>query len=105
MSPETYDQYTFSIDNAQHIEKWLKGQDMCIGTLWNGTPIGIEPPTFVVLKVTETEPAVKGDTVTGAMKMATLETGTTVKVPLFVNSGELVKIDTRNGEYVARIKE
>lgn len=105
MSPDTYEQYTFTMAQAGNLTKWLKAQDMCIGTIWDGALLNIEPPTFVVLKITETEPAVRGDTVSGAMKMATLETGANVKVPLFVNSGELIKIDTRTGDYVARIKE
>jgi elongation factor P len=105
MSPETYEQYTFNADKAEDMLKWLKGQDQCIGTLWNGTLMAVAPPIFVILKVTETEPGVRGDTVTGGSKPATLETGATVRVPLFVDIGDLLKIDTRTGEYVARIKE
>jgi elongation factor P len=105
MSPETYEQYSFDVDKASDIIKWLKTQDMCIGTLWNGTLFSITPPIFVTLKVTETEPGIRGDTVTGGSKPSTLETGATVKVPLFVNLGDLIKIDTRTGEYIARAKE
>lgn len=105
MSPETYEQYSLDVNKAEDIVKWLKGQDMCIGTLWNGVPMAVSPPIFVTLKVTETEPGIRGDTVTGATKPATLETGATVKVPLFVDVGDLLKIDTRTGEYVARVKE
>ena len=73
--------------------------------LWNGTPISVEPPKFVVLAITETDPGLKGDTSGGGGKPATLETGAVVRVPLFVQSGELIKVDTRTGEYVSRAKE
>jgi elongation factor P len=69
----------------------------------NGKVFGIEPPVFVELAVTETEPGFKGDTATGATKPATVETGATVKVPLFINVGEVLKIDTRTGEYLGRV--
>lgn len=105
MSPETYEQYSIDINKVGDISKWLKGQDACIGTLWNGLPISVSPPIFVTLKVTETEPGVRGDTVTGGSKPATMETGATIKVPLFINIGDLIKIDTRTGEYMARVKE
>lgn len=104
MSPESYEQYAVNKtavgDNAQ----WLKEQDICFVTLWNGTALCITPPIFVTLKVVDTEPGIRGDTVTGGTKSATLETGAIVKVPLFVNNGEILKIDTRTGEYVARAK-
>jgi elongation factor P len=85
--------------------KWLKEQDVCTVTLWNGNPIGVEPPKFVVLTITETDPGLKGDTSGGGGKPATLETGAVVRVPLFVQTGELIKVDTRTGEYVSRAKE
>lgn len=84
---------------------WLKGQEICIITLWNGEPLTVTPPHFVVLTITETDPGVRGDTATGGTKPATLETGAVVKVPLFVEVGERVKVDTRTGEYIARAKE
>ena len=84
---------------------WLKEQDACTITLWNGTPIAVTPPNFVTLRITETEPGVRGDTASGATKPATVETGTVVKVPLFIEQGELVRIDTRTGEYVSRARE
>ena len=73
--------------------------------MWNEKPISITPPNFVQLTVTETDPGLKGDTSGGGSKPATLETGATVRVPLFIQEGELLKIDTRTGEYVARAKE
>ena len=69
---------------------------------YKGSVFGIEPPTFVELQVTETEPGVKGDTATGATKPATLETGATLMVPLFINEGEMIRVDTRTGEYMER---
>lgn len=71
-------------------------------TLWNGSPLSITPPNFVELAVTRTDPGLKGDTAQGGSKPATLETGTEVKVPLFIDEGDVLKIDTRNGEYVSR---
>ena len=75
---------------------------MCIITLWNGVPLAVEPPNTVVLKVTETDPGLKGDTSGGGGKPATLETGAVVRVPLFVKEGEAIKVNTRTGEYVSR---
>lgn len=88
-------------DNSQ----WLKEQDVCNVILWNGAPISVEPPNFVTLSVTETDPGLKGDTAQGGVKPATLETGAVVKVPLFIEIGDVLKIDTRTGEYVSRAKE
>ena len=76
---------------------------MCKIMSYKGTVFGVEPPMFVELKVTETEPGFKGDTATGASKPATLETGATIKVPLFVDIGDVLRIDTRTGEYLERV--
>ena len=84
---------------------WLKEQDSCVVTLWNGTPILVVPPNFVQLAVTQTDPGLRGDTASGATKPATVETGAVIKVPLFIEEGEVLKIDTRTGEYVSRVKE
>ena len=73
--------------------------------LWNGQPISVEPPNFVTLAVTETDPGLKGDTAQGGVKPATLETGAVVRVPLFIEIGDVLKIDTRTGEYVSRAKD
>ena len=78
---------------------------MCLVTLWNGVPISVTPPNHVTLKVAHTDPGIRGDTATGATKPATLETGAVVQVPLFVDIDELIKVDTRTGEYLARVKE
>ena len=78
---------------------------MCTVTLWNGAPITVSPPNFVVLRVVETDPGVRGDTASRGTKPATLETGAIVKVPLFLEQGEIIKVDTRTGEYVSRVKE
>lgn len=104
MSPVSFEQYTISKDIISDTSKWLKEQDICIITLWNNHAISVIPPIFVTLKVVETDPGVRGDTATGGSKPATLETGAVVRVPLFVNIGDILKIDTRNGEYVSRGK-
>lgn len=105
MHPETFEQYQATANAVGDAKKWLKEQDSYTITLYNGQPILVSAPNFVVLKVTQTDPGLKGDTATGGSKPATLETGATVKVPLFVNEGDLLKIDTRTGEYASRAKE
>ncbi|MFM8454429.1 MAG: elongation factor P [Gammaproteobacteria bacterium] len=105
MAPETYEQYELDKSIVADAVKWLKDQDLCIAVLWNETPISISPPNFVVLKITDTDPGLKGDTSGGGTKPATLETGAVVKVPLFVQIDELIKVDTRTGDYVSRVKE
>jgi len=105
MVPETFEQYAVGADTLTDTAQWLKEQDLCVVTLWNNEPIQVLPPTFVVLAITETDPGLKGDTSGGGGKPATLETGAVVRVPLFVQTGELVKVDTRKGEYVSRAKE
>jgi elongation factor P len=81
---------------------WLKEQEVCQVTLWNDAPISVSVPNFVELEVTETDPGLKGDTAQGGTKPATLQTGAVVKVPLFINIGDVLKIDTRSGDYVSR---
>ena len=81
---------------------WLKEQDPCEVTLYNGTPLSVTPPNFVELEITETDPGLKGDTAQGGSKPATLSTGAVVRVPLFITQGEVIRVDTRTGEYVAR---
>ncbi len=105
MDPQTYDQVTADSTAMAEAAKWLKGQEMCTVTLWNGEPLSVIPPNFVILEVKDTDPGVRGDTSGGGGKPATLETGAVVRVPLFIDVGELLKIDTRTGEYVARAKE
>lgn len=105
MNPATYEQVTANESAMGDAADWIKEQDVCTVTLWNGVPIQVTPPNFVNLEITETDPGVKGDTSSGGQKPATLETGATVKVPLFVQIGEVIKIDTRTGEYVSRAKD
>ncbi len=105
MDEATFEQHAATADAVAGAARWLKEQDACTITLWNGTPIAVSPPNFVTLRITETEPGVRGDTASGATKPATVETGTVIKVPLFIEPGELVKIDTRTGEYVSRARE
>ena len=82
---------------------WMKEQEVFQVTLWNDDPIAITAPNFVELEVTQTDPGLKGDTAQGATKPATVSTGAIVRVPLFVNEGDVLKIDTRTGEYVSRV--
>lgn len=105
MVPDTFEQHAADANVVQDAAKWLRAQDMCAVTLWNGVPLAVTPPNFVVLQVTDTEPGVRGDTATGGTKPATLETGAVVRVPLFVEEGDLIKVDTRTGEYISRAKE
>ncbi len=105
MVPETYEQYAANLNVVGDTEKWLKGQEKCVVTLWNNEPLLVTPPNFVVLEITDTDPGLRGDTSGGGGKSATLETGAVVRVPLFVNIGDLIKVDTRTGEYLSRAKE
>ena len=104
MDPSTFEQVQADAAGMGDAAKWLKGEEECVVTLWNGTPIMVQPPNFVELKITETDPGLRGDTSGGGGKPATLETGAVVRVPLFVNQDELIKVDTRSGEYVGRVK-
>ncbi len=104
MHPDTFEQYQAGAAAVADTAKWLKEHDMCTITLWNGEPLSIDPPNFVHLAVTETDPGLKGDTSGGGGKPATLETGAVVRVPLFIQEGENIKVDTRNGEYASRVK-
>ena len=105
MAPENFEQYAAGPEAVDEAAQGLKEQDNCVVTLWNNEPLLVTPPTFVVLAITETDPGLKGDTSGGGGKPATVETGAVVRVPLFVQTGELIKIDTRKGEYVSRAKE
>lgn len=105
MDDETFEQYTVNEIALAEAKKWLKTQDNCLLTLFNGDAIAVAPPNFVQLSITETDPGLKGDTAGSGGKPATLETGAVVRVPLFVQTGEVIKVDTRTGEYVSRVKE
>jgi elongation factor P len=102
MEPETFEQHAADSVAMGDAVKWLKGQEPCVMTLWNESPISITVPNFVELAVAQTDPGLKGDTAQGGTKPATLETGAEVKVPLFIEEGNILKIDTRTGEYVSR---
>ncbi len=104
MVPDTFEQYAADEAAVGDARNWLKEQDMCQVTLWNNTPLIVLPPNFVELEITETDPGVRGDTASGGVKPATLSTGAVVRVPLFVERGETVRVDTRSGEYVSRVK-
>ena len=103
MDVETYDQISLTKDEFGDSLKFVKENEMVKMLSHNGSVYAIEPPLFVELEVTETEPGFKGDTATGASKPATVETGATVSVPLFVEIGDKIKIDTRTSEYLSRV--
>ena len=105
MATETFEQYAVHEAEVSDAKIWLKEQAECKLTLWNGTPILVTPPTFINLKIVETDPGLKGDTSGGGSKAAKLESGAVVRIPLFLQEGEVVKVDTRTGEYVSRAKE
>ena len=102
MDTETYDQITLGKDVIGDNMTFVKENDMVKVNSYNNTPFAIEPPMFVELEITETEPGFKGNTATGATKPAIVETGAQVSVPLFCNIGDKIKIDTRSGEYLSR---
>ncbi|MCF6218298.1 MAG: elongation factor P [Gammaproteobacteria bacterium] len=105
MDANTFEQIGASESAVAGTKQWLKEQDTYTLTLWNDAPISVTPPNFVDLAVTETDPGVRGDTSGGGGKPATLETGAVVRVPLFINIGDVLKVDTRSGEYVSRAKD
>jgi elongation factor P len=104
MDTASYEQTHVGKETMSDDWRWLKDNMNCQVLFFNGRPIGISLPNFVELKVTHSEPGVKGDTSSGAVKPATLETGATINVPLFVNEGDVLRIDTRTGEYCERVK-
>ena len=103
MDTETYDQVALNQDTVGDALKFVKENEMCKVCSHNGSVFSVEPPLFVELDITDTEPGFKGDTATGATKPATVETGAVVYVPLFVDMGDKIKIDTRTGEYLSRV--
>ncbi len=105
MVPNTFEQFAADEAAIGETAKWLKGEEVCVVTLWNNAPLAVMAPNFVTLKVTETDPGVRGDTSGGGGKPATLETGSVVRLPLFVDIDEMIKVDTRTGEYASRVKE
>ena len=105
MNNESFEQIAADDKAVGDAVKWLVENDSCTITLWNGTPIAVTPPNFVELAITETDPGLKGDTAGTGGKPATLSTGAVVRVPLFVQTGEVVKVDTRSGEYASRAQK
>ena len=102
MDTETFDMLPLNSNKLPDNFKFVKEEMLCKIISYKGNVFGVEPPTFVELAVASTEPGFAGNTATGAMKNAVLETGAEIKVPLFINEGEVLKIDTRTGEYLAR---
>ena len=105
MNPETFDQVAANESAVEDAKKWLMEQDTCTVTLYNGSPLTVTPPNFIEMKSVDTDPGLKGDTAGTGGKPATLESGAVVRVPLFVQIGEVIKVDTRTGEYVSRVNK
>jgi len=104
MNPTSFEQLAADKTALGDARLWLMEEAMCEVTLYNGQPLAVKPPNFVEMVIKETDPGERGDTATGGNKPAHMETGAVVKVPLFVEEGEKIKIDTRSGEYVSRVK-
>ena len=102
MDEETYEQLPLNSDKLGDNFKFVKENTVCKIISYKGNVFGVEPPFFVELEVTDTEPGVRGDTATNVTKQATLETGAIIRVPIFINNGDVIKIDTRTGEYLSR---
>jgi elongation factor P len=106
MDQESYEQNAFNKNQIEEVLDYLKEQEIYTILYFNGKPIGVTPPLFMELEVKETPPGVRGDTAQGgATKPATLETGLVLQVPLFVNEGEIIKVDTRDAKYIERVKK
>lgn len=102
MDNETYEQIPMEKDMVEEALNFIRENDVCQVNFYKGKPFRVQPENFVQLEVTQTEPGVKGDTSSGGSKPATVETGYTLNVPLFINTGDIVRIDTRTGEYMSR---
>lgn len=103
MDTRNYEQISLSRQEVERALPYLKENMVIVALFYQGKPVSVEPPIFVELEVVETEPGLKGDTVSGGTKPARLETGLTLQVPLFVERGDRVKVDTRDGKYVSRV--
>lgn len=104
MVPDTFEQYAADRNAVAEARDWLLEQETCQVTLWDNVPLLVAPPNFVELEIVETDPGVRGDTASGGVKPAKLATGAVVRVPLFVEQGEVIRVDTRSREYVSRVK-
>ena len=104
MLPDTFEQYAADAAAMGDTVDWIAEGDTCLVTLWNDSPLSVLPPNFVELEIVETDPGLKGDTSGGGGKPAKLSTGAVVRVPLFVDQNEIIRVDTRSREYVARVK-
>jgi elongation factor P len=104
MVPDNFEQYTAGKESLGDNAQWLKDGMTCIVTLWNNVPLVVTPPAHVELKIVETDPGLRGDTATGGQKSAKLESGAVVRVPLFLSEGDVVRVDTRTGQYLSRGK-
>jgi len=105
MDPDSFEQHQADETVVSDAALWLREQDVCIVTLYNGAPLAVLPPNHVDLEIVETDPGLRGDTATGGTKPAKLSTGAVVKVPLFIEEGEIIKVDTRTGEYINRVRD
>lgn len=104
MDQTSFEQFPAGEAAVADARQWLKEEDLCNVTLWNEVPLQISAPNFVELKIVETDPGVRGDTAQGGVKPARLETGAVVRVPLFIEEGEVIRVDTRSGEYISRVR-
>jgi elongation factor P len=105
MDPTSYEQYVMKEESVGEARQWLKSQTRCTIMLFNGEPTQAIPPNFAILRVIDTDPGIRGDTSGGGSKPATLETGVVIRVPLFVKVDDVLKVDTRTGIYLERVKE
>ena len=105
MDPQSFDQKQADASAVSDAVQWLKEMDLCVVTLWNDSPITVLPPNHVEIDIVETDPGLRGDTAQGGSKPAKLSTGAVVKVPLFLEIGDVIKVDTRTGEYLNRVKD
>jgi len=103
MEPDTFKQHQATENAVGDALQWLSELDICVVTLYNGAPLSVTPPNHVELEIVETDPGLRGDTAQGGNKPAKLSTGAVVKVPLFLDEGEVIRVDTRTGEYQGRV--
>ena len=105
MDIESYEQLAIGNQIIEEIKFWIVEESVCSVTLWNNQAISVEPPNNIEVKIKETEPGFRGDTAQGGVKPAVIETGATIRVPLFIDQGELIRVDTRTGEYLSRVNK